>query len=169
LSLIRVYEAQGKLTESENIYKRMYDDINNASKILDRKAEKFINDSKFVEAQDLLKEVYKKKESALPILGALAELYIKHNKHAEALNCYKTCLEIREKLNDPEHFSVAESLNRIALMNKQLKQIEESEATLQRALKICEKALNTNENAIKFYRTRPKEEADIRIYKFKEE
>lgn len=39
----------------------------------------------------------------------------------------------------------------------------EAEETLQRALKICEKALNTNENAHKFYSTRPKEEQDTHM------
>ena len=111
-----------------------------------------------MEAQTLLKDVYKLKEAALPILETLAELYLKHNKLTESLQCLHECLETREKLNDPEHFSIAETLNRIAQLHKQSNKPKEAEETLQRALKICEKALNTNENAIKFYQTRPKEE-----------
>ncbi len=162
-NLVRVYESQGKLYEAEQIYKRMYDDVNHHVKTLDRKAEKFISEGKFVEAQNLLKEAYKIKETALPILETMADLYVKHSKFMDALSCYKTCLEIREKLSDPEHYSIAETLNRIAALYKQQQKLTDAESTLQRALKICEKALNTNENAIKFYKTRSKEEQEQSI------
>jgi cell fate (sporulation/competence/biofilm development) regulator YmcA (YheA/YmcA/DUF963 family) len=49
-------------------------------------------------------------------------------------------------------------------MHKQMSKHQEAEEALQRALKICEKALNTNENAHKFYLTRPKEEQDLQMH-----
>jgi len=145
-ALVKVYELQGKLYESEMLYKRPLDEIWSSFQTLEKNAEKLMMDGSFEQAQDLFKDELKLKSEALPILQCLAELYTRHNKFVESLECYQKCLELKEKLNDSGHFSLADTLNCIAKVYQVQKQYEKAEETFIKALKISEMALQTTEN-----------------------
>jgi len=105
-------------------------------------------DGSFGQAQDLFKDELKLKAEALPFLEHLAELYTRHNKFVEALDCYQKCLELQEKLNDSGHFSLADTLNRMAKVYQLQQHYSQAEETFNKALKISEMALQTTENLI---------------------
>jgi len=150
-TLAKVYEMQGKLYEAEMVFKRLYDERRSSFLDLEAKAEKAIRQSEFNIAQHLFKEALQLKESSLPLMCDLAHLYVKHNKNMDALVCFQSCLELQEKLKDSEHFSIAETLNNIAKLNICLRNYVEAEKTLQRSLRIVEKALQSNENLSRLF------------------
>lgn len=44
------------------------------------------------------------------MLEELAGIYVSHNKYKEAMEAYSTCVEMKEKLRDPEHYTLSENL-----------------------------------------------------------
>ncbi|PRP85215.1 TPR repeat-containing protein [Planoprotostelium fungivorum] len=147
-ALVNVYEKQGKLYESETIYKRLYEERNHTYNTLETQAEKLMSVDSLPEAQVLFKQALDMKESALPILEKLAVLYVKHNKYKEAIESYGSCLEMKEKLRDPEHYSLSDTLCSMAKVLTYQSRWEEAEQHLVRSKKITEKALQSNENLL---------------------
>eukprot|EP01118_Nematostelium_gracile_P011783 TRINITY_DN4239_c0_g1_i3.p1 TRINITY_DN4239_c0_g1~~TRINITY_DN4239_c0_g1_i3.p1 ORF type:complete len:462 (+),score=129.82 TRINITY_DN4239_c0_g1_i3:162-1547(+) len=147
-TLSKVYEVQGKLYESEMLYKRLVDDIWSSFQVLEKNAQQLMLDGSFEQAQELFKDELKLKGEVLPFLERLAELYSRHNKFMESLDCHMKCLELKEKLNDAGHFSLAKSLNSIGNVYKIQGKHDLAEESYSKAIKIVEMALKTMENLI---------------------
>lgn len=110
-----------------------------------------MREGKFEEGQNIFKESAKLKESLIPMLERLTELYMKHNKYVEALSYLSRLLDLKEKLRDPEHFSLVETLCKISNLYKLQQRYDVADATYQKALKIAEKSLQSNENMIRMH------------------
>jgi tetratricopeptide (TPR) repeat protein len=156
--LIKIYEKQGKINNSALFYKNIYDEMNNSYKFLEEEAEKLMKKGNLTEAQKLFKEALFQKERILPIIEQLVCIYVKHHKYMEASNYLCLCLELREKLKDPEHYSLADILSAMAQVFKLQNRLEESERTFQKAIKIGEKALQSNDNLMKMFQQQNVEE-----------
>eukprot|EP01117_Protostelium_nocturnum_P011605 TRINITY_DN4214_c0_g1_i1.p1 TRINITY_DN4214_c0_g1~~TRINITY_DN4214_c0_g1_i1.p1 ORF type:complete len:567 (+),score=212.50 TRINITY_DN4214_c0_g1_i1:139-1839(+) len=147
-TLVKIYEQQNKFYEAENVFKRLYDTKNHTFTTLESQAEKLIQAENLQEAQVLFKQALEMKESTLPVLEKLALLYVKHNKYAEAMESLGNCLEMKQKLRDPEHFTCAETLCHMGKVHVYQSRWEEAEESFVKAMKIGEKALQSNENLL---------------------
>eukprot|EP01119_Soliformovum_irregulare_P007293 TRINITY_DN1969_c0_g1_i1.p1 TRINITY_DN1969_c0_g1~~TRINITY_DN1969_c0_g1_i1.p1 ORF type:complete len:459 (+),score=152.54 TRINITY_DN1969_c0_g1_i1:42-1418(+) len=153
-NLIKIFEMQAKYYESEMLFKRPLDELTVLYQKLESEGEKMMQagEESLMAAQRLFKDALALKEESLPLSEELAEMYVKHNKFKEALECLQMCLELKEKLKDPGHYSLAETLCRIGKVLKAQGKLKEAEETMCRAAKLAEIALQSNRNLVTLYK-----------------
>ena len=74
--------------------------------------------------------------------------YHKHGQYAQAEPLYKQALAIREKIFNPDHPAIGESLNNLASLYYDQGQYADAEPLYKRSLEIAEKTYGSNHSNV---------------------
>ena len=153
--LARLYQATGQMADAEIHYKKAIDILDevypephyDTAKLLNHYAVFLAQQQRYLDAEkiylrsmDITKKVLGPKNPEVGKLHmALGNLYRSQAEHGKSAESFRQAIEIFEGSSGPHHPTLAIPLNSLGLAQAKLGLLDESEKTLNKALKLLER------------------------------